>query len=53
MTDRLKYATEYGKSLQILADGDNIVAVTGWSVATGATNTVRIVKVSPNMEGLG
>ena len=42
---RIKSAIEFGKRRGFIQIGDAVVAVSGWRVGAGATNTMRIVYV--------
>ncbi len=42
---RLQHAISFGKKCGFVADGDNVICVTGWRQGAGASNTVRIVQV--------
>lgn len=49
---RIRFGVDYAKSARIVKDNDHVVVVAGTKTQTGSTNTVRIVEVTPTMDGL-
>merc|ERR1712079_887187 len=43
---RVQYAIDFGKKSKFISSGDNVVVITGWSQASGSSNTVRILPVN-------
>jgi len=49
MTDvdeRVQYAIDLGKRINIMKTGDSVVVITGWRKGAGSSNTVRILAVN-------
>ena len=40
---RVQYAIDFGKKSNFIANGDNVVVITGWKQGSGSSNTVRIL----------
>lgn len=44
VNDRVQFAIDFGKRSNFIANGDNIVVITGWQQGSGSSNTVRILQ---------
>lgn len=45
MNRRTACALEYGRKIDLLHDGDNVIVVAGWKPDSGSSNSIRIVEL--------